>query len=129
MSNTWTKLRALMDAVPEEKRRLLAYDAWNSRSGCGCFFGTLYPDTPRYTDHDTRMNYIGLANDDRDDYGEYSYGDDAPQFHKWMAEIGLTRENVRSLQQKNDQDPRYSSQERWRIMYEYVTRREREFTA
>lgn len=123
--NPWTKIRELMDAVPEEKRRLVAYDAWSARYGCGCFFGTLYPNTPRRPGRDTRMNYIGLAYDD-----EYVYGGDASlRFHEWMAEVGLTREDVHALQQKNDEYPGYSTEERWFVMYEYVARREREFTA
>lgn len=127
--NPWEKIGALMGAVPEEKRRLIARYAWSGLYGCGCIFGTIFPRTPRRTWRTTRLNFITLArsHDDPEDTTNVDYPV-LGQFRTWMAETGLTPDLVVELQRFNDaHDDATPPEELWRRVYDFVSQRAAEW--
>lgn len=127
--NPWTKIRELMDAVPEEARRLIAYDAWDPAVGCGCIFGTLYPYTPRPSAQPTRINFVNLAYNTPGPDADGFSPETADRFRKWLKANDLSDNVVSDLQTANDAYDQDVPEEHWKRVYAYVVQREKEFTA
>lgn len=118
----WQKVLALMDAVSESERRLAFQDAWNPYLGCGCLFGTLYPNTPRNAPRSIVMDFAENF---------YSKSHPAPWmrgFRDWAESQGLDRATVATLQSVNDSSPLGMGDAgrtaRWTYVRRYVELRE-----
>lgn len=129
--NPWTKLRELMDAVPEDRRRLARFAAWRPDLGCGCVFGTLYPGTDRR--EGAKVNFAGairLGEEPEKSRQTFTHPKLVEPFTAWAHSLGLGRDDVYQLQHYNDQCPATSRHDetvwkaRWRLVYAYIVRRE-----
>lgn len=126
--NPWKSIRKLMDAVPEERRRLLRFDSWRSDLDCGCVFGTIYPSTPRI--ESSRINFRELLRKGEGAPGRSDYEFLVEPFTTWAHGLGLTLREVTDLQRMNDYcdaTPRHDKDvrvARWELVYAYVVQKE-----
>lgn len=122
--NPWARLRADLDTIAPEARRLIEGLAWDSARGCGCVFGTIFHEHRGDRGGETKLNFFALATK----HGEaWDNSPVAVAFRAWMAERGVTAEMVYDLQQYNDRVGCASPDVRWTRVYAFVAKREAEW--
>lgn len=119
----WARIKELMDAVPEEKRRLIGGVAWSPVDQCGCIFGTLFPDTPKDTGSTTSMDFRSMFQYVHSESSQWEYAKEAEAFQAWARGLGLTYYDVWDLQEWND-TVHDLPKVRWDRVYAWVCRRE-----
>lgn len=105
----------MMDQVEPDQRRLASEVAWDPKVGCGCIFGTIYPDTPRVSGGRTFI-----------DFGTSYSAPEGPwdlKFKEWSKQIGLTLSDVENLQCVNDDFLDEDPTERWARVRRYCEAR------